>query len=307
MSTAREHAWHGGAYPGLPDPSLWTPPANPYTPSVNRGSQAPHKGAPPIDSYPPYFALGSRASYNGATVRYGGARANHDLSLHPSGYYKQAHSPSGSGSPHGFLYLPDAIRSESSSQYHCGHQGINEDFPLTAGYLDNIGFTDPNVHYKIIHLHCIIHQGWHNQQYNSFGPQKESICKSTAISTRLLLKKIDAPSIVNWYEQLTSTCEAFCIGLVPFNAIQYSHCQDLCIPGIGIDRYHDMASALCTAMPMCFAQADSRVQAMIAGIKTKTQNGYKILWHVLYRYVPGFNPTITVDTPTWDNKGKDVI
>ncbi len=68
-----------------------------------------------------------------------------------------------------------------------------------------------------------------------------------------------------------------------------------------------MASALCTAMPICLAQANSCVQAMIAGVETKSQNGYKIVWNFLYRYVPGFNPTKTVDKSNWDKQGGDVI
>jgi hypothetical protein len=77
--------------------------------------------------------------------------------------------------------------------------------------------------------------------------------------------------VVNWHERLTSTCEAFRIGLFPFDAIQFSCQQDgLCIPGLGLNRYRDMQSALCTALPLCLAQADNRVQAMIAGVKTKT-------------------------------------
>jgi hypothetical protein len=68
-----------------------------------------------------------------------------------------------------------------------------------------------------------------------------------------------------------------------------------------------MQSALCIALPLCLAQADNRVQAMIAGVKTKTQNGYKILWNLLYRFVPGFNPTNTINKPTWDGEGGDMI
>ncbi len=114
--------------------------------------------------------------------------------------------------------------------------------------------------------------------------------------------------MVNWYKRLTSTCEAFQIGLIPFDAIQFSRQQDgLCITGLGLDRYRDMQSALCTALPLCLAQADNRVQAMITGVETKTQNGYKILWNLLYRFVPGFNPTNTNNKPTWDGEGGDVI
>ncbi len=62
----------------------------------------------------------------------------------------------------------------------------------------------------------------------------------------LLLEKFDAPSIVQWYECLTNTCKGFRIALVPFNAIQFQRRQEgLCIPGLGFNRYNDMASALC--------------------------------------------------------------
>jgi hypothetical protein len=109
-------------------------------------------------------------------------------------------------------------------------------------------------------------------------------------------------------ERLTSTCKAFRIGLVPFDTIQFKRCQEgYCIPGLGFKCYDNMASALCTAMPICLAQADSRVQAMIAGVKTKMRNGYKIVWNLLYWYVPGFDPTKTVDKPSWDEQGGDVI
>jgi hypothetical protein len=271
------------------------------------GPQAPRTEAPPVDPYPPYFASGSQVCTDSDTARYGGARANHGCPFHPSGSYDHAPSPSGS-STYGHKSPPKAIRSETSNQYHCSPYGLHEDFPLTDNCLINIGFTDPDVHYELIRLHRTIRQSWHNHQYNSFGPQKESILKSTAFSTRLLLNKFEAPSIVNWHECLSSTCEAFRIDLIPFDAIQFSRRQEgLCIPGLGLERYQNMASALCTAMPMCLAQADNRVQAMVAGVETKTRNGYTIMWNLLYRFVPGFNPTNTVDKPTWYGKGGDVI
>jgi hypothetical protein len=68
-----------------------------------------------------------------------------------------------------------------------------------------------------------------------------------------------------------------------------------------------MQSALCTALPLCLSQADNRVQAIIAGVETKTRNGHKILWNLLYRFVPGFNPTNTINKPTWGREGGDVI
>jgi hypothetical protein len=60
-------------------------------------------------------------------------------------------------------------------------------------------------------------------------------------------------------------------------------------------------------MPVCLAQVDNRIQAMVAGIETKMRNGYTIVCTLLYWFVPGFNPTNTVDKPTWDGKGGNVI
>ncbi len=170
---AREHAQHGGAHPGLPKHSLWTPPINNYRPSNNRSSHHP-RGAPPNDTYPPYFATGPCARYNEDSVRYGGARDTYDRTSHPSGSRNQAPSPSGPCTPHG----PD-----SSLEYHHGHTGIPDDRDMSAQYLADIGFQDTDIQNKIMCLFCHIQQSWYNQQYNSFGPQKESILKSTAFST----------------------------------------------------------------------------------------------------------------------------
>ncbi len=165
-------------------------------PSNTWSSHHPH-GAPPNDTYPPYFATGPRACYNKDSVCYGGARDTYGRTSHPSGSCDQALSLSCPCSPHG----PD-----SSLEYHCGHTGIPND---SAQFLADIGFQDTDIQNKIMRLFRHIRQSWYNRQYNSFGPQKESILKSTAFFTRLLLEKFDTPSVVNWYEHLTSTCKAF--------------------------------------------------------------------------------------------------
>jgi hypothetical protein len=112
-------------------------------------------------------------------------------------------------------------RSESSNDYHCGRLGQDAEFPLCKDFLYRIGFEDASVYSKIIRVHRIIRSSWHNHHYNSYGLHPETILKSNAFSTRLLLKKFDAPSVVAWYERLTSTCEGFRIALTPFDAIQF--------------------------------------------------------------------------------------
>jgi hypothetical protein len=60
-------------------------------------------------------------------------------------------------------------------------------------------------------------------------------------------------------------------------------------------------------MPICLDKADGRVRAMVSGVETKTRNGYEIIWNLLFRYVPGFDPTKTVDKPRWDTYKGNVI
>jgi hypothetical protein len=111
--------------------------------------------------------------------------------------------------------------SDHSSEYHGSQYGLYIDIPLCEEFLYQIGFDDASVYSKIIRGHRIIHSCWHNVHFNSFGPQPETILKSNTFTTRLLLEKFDAPSIVRWYERLTNTCEGFRIALVPFDAIQF--------------------------------------------------------------------------------------
>ena len=60
-------------------------------------------------------------------------------------------------------------------------------------------------------------------------------------------------------------------------------------------------------MPICLDKADGRVRAVVSGVETEMRNGYKIVWNLLFRYVPGFDPTKTVDKPRWDLHEGDVI
>ncbi len=265
--------------------------------------------APPNNPYPPYFFSGTRTWHGDDTVHYGGARANHSWPHYPAGGHNGwlGSIPSNSTN-HSPRSPSDVTCGASSERYHCGQYSLDKFIPLGKEFLNSIGFTDISVYSEIMRLHRVICQCWHNRQYNSFSPQKESILKSSAFSMRLLLEKFNAPSIINWYKCLASTCKAFCISLVLFDAIQFGRWhKGLCLPGLGFECYDNMASALCTAMPICLDKADGRVRAMVSGVETKTRNGYEIMWTLLFRYIPDFDPTKIVNKPRWDRHNGDVI
>jgi hypothetical protein len=143
----------------------------------------PPDATPPDVTPPPYFPSGLRARHGDDTARYGGARADHTCPHYPASGHNgwlnpsPTHSTSHSPRPHSDL---------RSDRYHCGQYGLDEFIPLSKDFLDSIGFVNVSVYSELMRLHRVIRQCWHNRQHNSFGPQKESILKSSAFSIRLL-------------------------------------------------------------------------------------------------------------------------
>jgi hypothetical protein len=46
---------------------------------------------------------------------------------------------------------------------------------------------------------------------------------------------------------------------------------------------------------------------MVADVEMKTRDGYEVVWNLLYRFVPGYDPTKTVEKPSWDEHNRGVI
>jgi hypothetical protein len=76
---------------------------------------------------------------------------------------------------------------------------------------------------ELMRAHRSISQSWSSKSNGAHGPQKDAILKSATFTTKLDLESFNAPTIVQWYKRLRSTWEAFRIGLVPFDAIQFGN------------------------------------------------------------------------------------
>ena len=192
--------------------------------------------------------------------------------------------------------------------YHGGRSGLEEGVDLSGITLQQLGFSHLGSFPEVIRLHRTIRRNWYHHTLNTYGPQRDTILNSKAL-LKLTLEKFDPCSVLAWYEKLVTTCEAYKIGLMPFDAmIQFAKgALGLCLPGLGSDRFTEMASGLCSVLQVCLAKAPSRVTTMAAQVESRTRNGYDILWRVLRLYVPGFDPTKTVERPLWGDSDGDVI
>jgi hypothetical protein len=243
------------------------------------------RAAPPGETP---FPRGQHGGAPPLTQQYGGAPPDAPRRIPQYGGVPPLTSSFG-GVPHGGAPTPSPrsslsqdIGAAADPDYHCGKHGIDPEFELTEDCLLCIGFTSPEYFGKIMRAHRTIVNSWSWSSKNNgtYGPQKDAILKSTTFTSKMVLDGFDAPSIVHWYERLTVTCKAFCIGLVPFDAIQFRRRHEgLCLPGLGLDRYVDMASALCTVMSVCLENGDSRVKAIVDWFSScVVQKGRKKIW-----------------------------
>jgi hypothetical protein len=96
------------------------------------------------------------------------------------------------------------------------------------------------------------------------------------------------------------------VSLLPFDAIvinwQY---VGLCIPGVGERRYLEMARVLWRVCEKTLPRDEDAVRNAFKINTNRGRDGFRLLWDVLTRSQPGFNPTKVFPKPTW-NSCRDV-
>jgi hypothetical protein len=87
---------------------------------------------------------------------------------------------------------------------------------------------------------------------------------------------------------------------MPFDAICLEfNFEGLFIPGLGIDRYAECASALMEILPRLLPTLYSEVLAKVSSVWVESKNGYDLLWRILELTVAGFDLTLPLEQPRW--------
>ncbi len=187
--------------------------------------------------------------------------------------------------------------------YHGKENGVGM---LNAGYLQRCGYhmnSSDNVvtcYNEIISGHWKIQDGWHNPVTNTWGPQVDHILlKSFKLFP--FLESTATEDVVNFYNRFYKLLTSHLFAIMPFDAIILKHhFEGLCIPGLGTRRYADMSQALMDFLPWLIpGTLSSCINATLAAVRCKTNNGYDYLWHILELTVPDFDPIIPILTPQW--------
>jgi hypothetical protein len=114
------------------------------------------------------------------------------------------------------------------------------------------------------------------------------------------LHSLEVHDAVEFYDKLQELSAAYLLPLMPFDAICLEfNFKGLFIPGLGVDRYAECASALMEILPCLLPTSSSEISAKVSSVWMESKNGYDLLWRVLELTVAGFDPTLPLEQPRW--------
>jgi hypothetical protein len=188
--------------------------------------------------------------------------------------------------------------------YHGGIDGFDL---LTITIIKNCGYStissdDVILCYNdIIQLHCKTLGGWLNTRTLQRGVSVERIVEKVLP----LFKKLDgitAAELVYFYDEFQKTASVYLLPFMPFDAISIKlGFEGLCPPGIGIYRYADVSMALMDVLPRVMPERISHLGTIITAVRADSNNRYDLMWRIMALGVPGFDPTLHVASPVWDD------
>jgi hypothetical protein len=191
--------------------------------------------------------------------------------------------------------------------YHGGRQGVAI---LSLSFIHACGYQSfsPEIEDDVLPcygaiqlLHKKITMAWTNTRTQQSGPSVERILEK-GLTVLPKLRGTSARETVSFYESLQQVSTSYLIPIMPFDTVCLANnYEGLFPPGLGTDVYCECCIALLEVLPRLLPQHDYEVDAKISAVRNSSRNGYDLLWRVLELFVPGFDPTIPIAQPVWNN------
>ena len=189
-------------------------------------------------------------------------------------------------------------------RYHGGSHGYQ---PLTEGIIHRCGYTEINssdvllAYNDIIEVHSRTCDNWEHPRGHYKGPQLERILEK-GIGSFPRLSNLDVGHTVEFYDAFQKTAIIYLLPVMPFDCISIKMgFEALCPPGLGIPRYAMISRVLMELLPRLLPRSDTQVSLLIYMVRMDSGNGYDLLWRVMALSVPGFDPTLQVKIPAWND------
>jgi hypothetical protein len=197
------------------------------------------------------------------------------------------------------------ISTLAHAKYHSHRDGYEQ---IIAPYLQSCGYTTfisddvVTCFNNIISAHECVYWLWTNSTTNTSRPQVDCILrKSLKLFPTLDSRSTD--DVVDFYDWLHEVSPTHLIAIMPFDAVMLrNHFEGLCIPGLGVMCYAAMGKALMELLPHLIpGWLSPQINAALASVRYKTNNGYDYLWHVLELTVTGFDLVTPIQVPVWSD------
>jgi hypothetical protein len=94
----------------------------------------------------------------------------------------------------------------------------------------------------------------------------------------------------------------YLLPVMPFDCISLKMgFKALYPPGLGLPCYTKITRVLMEILPRFLPCTDTHIALLIMMTRMESGNGYNLLWKILVLMVPGFNPSILVMIPVWQD------
>ncbi len=189
-------------------------------------------------------------------------------------------------------------------RYHGGTHGYQ---PLTEGIIHHCGYTEINLsdvllaYNDIIEVHSRTYNNWEHPRGHYEGPQLERILEK-GIGSFPRLSKLEVEPTVEFYDAFHKMAIIYLLPVMPFDCICIKMgFEALYPPGLGIPRYVTISRVLMELLPCLLPRSNTQVSLLINMVHMESGNGYDLLWRVMALSVPGFDPTLQVKIPVWND------
>jgi hypothetical protein len=109
---------------------------------------------------------------------------------------------------------------------------------------------------------------------------------------------VTTADLVHFYEVFQKTGSIYLLPFMPFNAVSLKlGFEGLCPPGLGLDRYAAIATALMEVILRLLLAHIARLSTIIATVWVDLNNGYDLIWRLLTLAGPGYNSTLHILAP----------
>jgi hypothetical protein len=148
---------------------------------------------------------------------------------------------------------------------------------------------------------CKTMEGWINLCTNQSGPSVERIIEKAMPLFKKLVGFTTA-DLVYFYDDFQKTSSVYLLPFMPFDAVSLKlGFEGLCPPGLGIDCYAAIATALMEVILRLPPDHISKLSTIIATVWADLNNGYDLMWRLLALAVPDFDPALHILVPVWED------